>query len=362
MHAVKYGPAVGPALTIESADLRGYYQTLALRSVRTIARHWRFVISSVGIALVFGAAVTAVTPRKYSAVALVYPVLFSETAGSRVPRANIDASSLVASEVRLLTSDALLGEAVRQLGLETSSEFLQSDSMASDMVKWLQSQFLPETRNYSPYDRALAMLRNKLEVAKDPRSYFITLSFTGPSPDRAASIVNAVALEYRRDKAVRQKQSGVLALEAELAQQLASRGEMHPKVLQVQRELDGMRAALAIAALHRHSGLEVGASDESVKLAIANRTPSGPKGLLNLGASLLVGLAVAMALVVWCERRGLEPYRLMHDMAHHVETKRMLSTITASLVFATRVPSRVHMACRTWVNRRRAARNKVDAG
>ena len=44
------------------------------------------------------------------------------------------------------------------------------------------------------------MLRNKVAVMNDTRSYLISISFTAPSADEAARVVNAFAIEYLRDK------------------------------------------------------------------------------------------------------------------------------------------------------------------
>jgi hypothetical protein len=49
--------------------------------------------------------------------------------------------------------------------------------------------FLPETRNHSPFDRQVAMLRNKVEVMKNTRTYLISISFMARSADEAARVV-----------------------------------------------------------------------------------------------------------------------------------------------------------------------------
>ena len=81
--------------------------------------------------------------------------------------------------------------------------------------------FFPETRNHSDFDRQVSMLRNKVEVMKDARSYLISISFSARSPDEAARIVNTIALEYLRDKTIRRRADVVMAAEGELARQMA---------------------------------------------------------------------------------------------------------------------------------------------
>ena len=88
------------------------------------------------------------------------------------------------------------------------------------------------------------MLQNRVEVTKDTRSYLISISFTASSADEAARVVNAIAVEYLRDKAIQRKRDAVTAAEIELARQLAVNGDKHPKVLQAADELEVARAAL----------------------------------------------------------------------------------------------------------------------
>ena len=59
-------------------------------------------------------------------------------------------------------------------------------------LDWFRAMFLPETRNPSPFDHQVAMMRNKAEVMKDTRSYLISISFMTLSADEAARVVKAV--------------------------------------------------------------------------------------------------------------------------------------------------------------------------
>ena len=44
-------------------------------------------------------------------------------------------------------------------------------------------------------------------------------------------------------------------------------------------------------------------SDESVKLAVPNRTPTSPKGFVILGLSFLSALLAGIGLAIWRDRR-----------------------------------------------------------
>jgi hypothetical protein len=170
--------------------------------------------------------------------------------------------------------------------------------------------FLPETRNHSPFDRQVAMLRNKVEVMKDTRSYLISISFTARSADEAARVVNAIALEYLWDKTNHRRRDAVTAAEGELARQLMIYGEKHPKVLQVAEGLDAARAALKAGMGPEDGGRDAivdgrdaSVTDGSVKLALPNRTPTSPRGFVILGLSIMLGLLAGIGLAVWRDRR-----------------------------------------------------------
>jgi capsular polysaccharide biosynthesis protein len=296
-----------PNFQLEHADVRAHYENVTAGILLSIRRHWRLIASLVALALALACAIIPVTPRQYSAVALVYPDLFSNEQERVVPPASVDAASIVTSEARLIVSDAILQAVVRRLGLDLNPEAGRSHLWASERLDWFRAMFLPETRNHSPFDRQVAMLRNKVEVMKDTRSYLISISFTARSADEAARAVNAIALEYLRDKTIHRRRDAVTAAEGELARQLMIYGEKHPKVLQVAEGLDASRASLKAAMGQEDGGWDAIVTDGRVKLALPNRTPTSPKGFVILGLSIMLGLLAGIGLAVWRDRRGLEP-------------------------------------------------------
>jgi capsular polysaccharide biosynthesis protein len=300
-----------PNLRLEHSDFRAHYENVAVRTLQSIGRHWRFIASFVALALAAACVVIPLMPRQYSAAALVYPNLFSDEQGKVVPLASVDAASIVTSEARLIVSDAILQAVVKRLGLDLNPEAARSHSWVSGGLDWLRAMLLPETRNHSPFDRQVAMLRNRVEVVKDTRSYLISISFTARSADEAARVVNAIAIEYLRDKTIHRRWDAVVAAEGGLARQLAIYGEKHPKVLQFVDGLDAARAALKAAMSPEDSGQDAIVTDESVKLAIPNRTPTSPKGVVILGLSFMLSLLASIGLTVWRDRLGFEPRQLL---------------------------------------------------
>ena len=267
---LKFDHEKRPNFQLEHSDFRAHYRDVAAQTLLSIRRHWRFIASCVALALGLAFVIIPLMPRKYSAMALIYPTLYSQDQGKIVALASVEAGSLVNSEARLIVSDAIMQAVVRRLGLEQQSE-------ASQSLGWLRAMFFPETRSYSPFDRQVAMLQNKVEVMKDTRSYLISISFTASSAEEAAQVVNTIAIEYVRNKSMQRKRDAVTAAESELARQLTVNRDKHPKVLQAMDDLDVARAALNAVMGPGKDGQDAVATDESVKLAMPNRTPSEPQ-------------------------------------------------------------------------------------
>jgi capsular polysaccharide biosynthesis protein len=277
---------------------------VAARTLLSIRRHWLLIVSLVALAVVLAFIGIPVMPRKYSAIASIFPSLYSQEQGKIVALATVDAMSIVNGEARLLLSDAILQAVVSRLGPQQPPEAGQGSG-------WFRTTFFPGIRTDSPLDREMAMLRSKVEVAKDPRSYLISISFTASCADEAARVASStIAVEYLRDKWVQRKQDAVIAAEAELTRQLAVNGDKHPKVLLAVEALDVAHADLKAIMAPDEGGQDSVRTDEGVKLALPNRTPTSPRGFVILGLSCTLGLLAGVGLAIWRYRRGLEPFDL----------------------------------------------------
>jgi uncharacterized protein involved in exopolysaccharide biosynthesis len=177
---------------------------------------------------------------------------------------------------------------------------------ATPVLDRLKAALLPETRNHSPFDRAVAMLRNKVVVMNDTRSYLIAISFTASTADEAAQVVNAFVTEYLRYKTKQRGLEKIDAAEAELRQQLAVYGDKHPKTLQAVAELDARRASVEVTMNPREGDQDEIANDRSVRLAVPNQTPTSPRGSVILGLSFLSALLAGIGLAIWRDRREAE--------------------------------------------------------
>ena len=294
----------GPSFQLEQSDFRQHYQSVAVRTLRLTVRRWGIIASCVTLALALAFSIIPLMPLKYSAAALIYPSLLSNEHEKTLPRASADASAIVIGEARLVNSDAVLHAVVKRLGLDMRTSSVELPAWASQHLDWFRARYLPETRKVSPFDRAVARLRDNVEVMKDTRSYFISISFSAESADEAAAVVNAIALEYLREKLIQRRQDAVAAAEAELERQRSVYLENHPKVVQATNSLDAARSALDDAMSSDDVGRHASGINGFVKLAIPNRTPTAPKGVVILGLAAMSGLLVGIGLAAWSGRPG----------------------------------------------------------
>jgi uncharacterized protein involved in exopolysaccharide biosynthesis len=302
---LKFDQEKRPNFQFERSDYRTHYEDLAAHTLASIVRRKGLIASVVVLALALACVIIPIMPRKYSAEALIYPNLFSREQGREegkvVALASVDAAAFVTGEARLIRSEAFLRAVAKRLGQDP--EATKSRWWAAQSLDWVRATFLPETRNHSPFDRTVAMLRKKVAVMNDTRSYLISVSFMAPSADEAARVVNAFLIEYVRNKAIQRRLENVKSAEAQLGQQLAVYGDKHPKALNAMAELGAARAALEAEMNPQDGGQDEFASDQSVKLAVPNQTPTSPNGFVILGLSFFSALLAGIGLAIWLDRR-----------------------------------------------------------
>jgi uncharacterized protein involved in exopolysaccharide biosynthesis len=282
-------------------DYREYYVDLAARTLSSIRKHRIFIVTCVSVAFMLACISTPLIPRKYSAEALISPNLFSAEQEKAVAKASIDGAAMVTGEARAIRSDVILRAAAVRLGHDPNAATSRSRPML--LLDRFRAAWLPETFNYSSFDRAVARLRNRVVVTNDTRSYLISVSFTASSAEEAAQVVNAVVIEYLRDKVRQRRLSKLISAEAGLQEQLAVYGEKHPKTLQAVADLEAERASIEAAMNQQDSDQYEVANDQNVKLAMPNHTPTSPKGFVIFGLSLLLALLASIGVAVWRDRR-----------------------------------------------------------
>ena len=274
---------------LETFDFRKHYEKLATRSVLSVVRHRWLIAKILAGALLIAALLVAVLPRRYTAEALVQPQLFSRgVTVNTTALASIDGAALVASEAALIQSPAVARAVVKRLGLEQQKEFARSASLIGRAAGAIQAAILPETVLSSPTERATHSVRAKLTVTRDTRSYLISIEFTAASPEKAAQIANAFALEYVNAKVIQRLSEAVSAANRELTQSSATFGENHPSYMRAIAELDIARQRLQTAN-NRHIGTDL-AAGEGINLAEPTSTPSSPNGSVILGLAFVLRL------------------------------------------------------------------------
>ena len=94
MSMLKFDHEKRPNFQLEHSDFRAHYQNVAAQTLLSIRRHWRFIASCVALALGLAFIIIPLMPRKYSAMALIYPSLYSQDQGKIVALASVDAGRL----------------------------------------------------------------------------------------------------------------------------------------------------------------------------------------------------------------------------------------------------------------------------
>lgn len=304
---------------LEPSNLRAHYEDLVASTLRSMVRHVSLIIALIVVALALAGLVIWNYPRKYTAEALVHPKLFylGAEATNQTPLASIEGASLVASDAHLIRSPAMIRTVVNHLRLDEDPEFgleADLDSTSSAFLRaldWLRTAFLPETAVTSPRENAAARVRQRLNVTNEARSYLISISFAAGSPEKAAKVANAFALEYARAKTVDRLGDAVTAANRELARQSAIYGERHPSISQAKTQLEVARSRLQ-AAINRPempSGETV--PSDGIILADPNPTPSSPKGSMILGLTLIASTIFGIGLAVCLDRWSADYWRAL---------------------------------------------------
>jgi polysaccharide biosynthesis transport protein len=171
---------------------------------------WRRKRLVFGTALLLGLLVLAyalITPSLYTAAAqiLIDPrdrqvVSNDVNPGALSPDGGI---AQVESQVRVIESDAVLGRAVAQAGLEKEPGFgVPQDNPVLKALAALREMITgPKAeRHVDPRGRALDQLRRRLAVKRADKVFVIDVVVTTTDPDLSARIVNAIANAYLADQ------------------------------------------------------------------------------------------------------------------------------------------------------------------
>ncbi len=150
-----------------------------------LRRRWRSVLLPALVLTALAFAYAAMTPKLYSSSTLLLldprdqKLLQTEV----LPAGAGSDASLVESQVRVVTSDAVLGRVVAKLGLGNVSEF---GGASSDPVERAAS--------------AVDTLVHRIAVTRADRTYILEIRATARDPKLARDIADAVTLAYLEDQ------------------------------------------------------------------------------------------------------------------------------------------------------------------
>jgi polysaccharide biosynthesis transport protein len=172
---------------------------------RTLATLWRgkwtialATLTALVLALIF----IAVAPRQYTSATqiLIDPTDLLAVGNGATPAAPLSDAGLlqVESQVRVLSSDAVLRRVVTSLNLDQDPEFAGARSplrALGEDVLGLIGIHVGATSNDKTL-AALTELKRRVVVKRDERTYVVEVDVTSRSPEKSARIANAIADAY----------------------------------------------------------------------------------------------------------------------------------------------------------------------
>jgi succinoglycan biosynthesis transport protein ExoP len=174
------------------------------RLLSTLRRHlWVFVMT---IVIIVGATVAVVEgmPKQYTSQAalIIEPQRTQVSDLQAISSDAEDTSSLMRTQIGILSSPSLALGVVEALHLTASPEFAAGGGLRATVMKWLDKVHIlaePPAAPLTNADRAniaAGILSNKLSFSNDPESRLLGIAVTTRSPVLSASIANEVARQF----------------------------------------------------------------------------------------------------------------------------------------------------------------------
>ncbi|MBI1212604.1 MAG: hypothetical protein GC190_14160 [Alphaproteobacteria bacterium] len=157
--------------------------------IDTLRRRWRIIAITTLIVMALAALFILISPTLYTAsTQLLMDPRDRRILGTEVVATTAGSDpTLVESQLRIITSDAVLGRVVGALRLDRDPEFVSS-SDRDESVAMRQA-------------RAVIALRKRVTVTRAERTYVVDVKATARKPERAKAIADAVANAYLEDQA-----------------------------------------------------------------------------------------------------------------------------------------------------------------
>ena len=147
-----------------------------------VGRRWRSILLAIVLAAAASVAAGFLIPPQYFAEAqlMIDPRPHAAAAARDNRTSGAPDAVLVDTEVKLVTSPAVLAAVVRRLDLSADPEFAARRGSAR------------------PLDAVAAKLARRLDVGRNGLTYIVSIRARSGSPEKAAAIANTVAEEYLR--------------------------------------------------------------------------------------------------------------------------------------------------------------------
>lgn len=331
------------------------HRMVGLREIYDLVkRRLGLLLTVVALGTGLAAAFAHYAPKSYRASSMV--VLERTDTRPFAPETDLKSlerdRSAADTELDVLTSRIFLGRVVDKLDLINNPDFntyLDQDASAkdkasgnflADIVTKVKS-FFPADRDPLPdvskqRDRAITKVLSKIAVARTGESLAVTVTVTHGDPEMAAAIANAVAslyveasLEFKRDDRVadsaravatggavaflreRVTQPLLITLRGEEARLLRERAELapsfgknHPKMLNVEAELNSVQRMIGTEIQRILLDLENEAAKPSarvVSLAEVPTTPYFPVPSLIIAGGFVGSSVLAALLMIMLE-------------------------------------------------------------
>jgi polysaccharide biosynthesis transport protein len=198
------------ASTVSSWGAEWRHYSIDLREIAQILNRRRLVVIFVVAALLAMAGVYLLlaTPL-YTATTTVLidphrsSVVDSNNDQAAAPSSTAD-DAVMASQVGLIQSIAVLQRVVDQLGLAHDPEFGQHSSFIGSIKRlFVWPRPLPQGQTEEGVAKAAALdflLRHRLKVSRDTTSFLINISVSSDTPEKASKIANAIADSYFQEQ------------------------------------------------------------------------------------------------------------------------------------------------------------------
>lgn len=299
-----------------------------------LRRRWRVVAFTTLVVVGAAALFVLISPTFYTAATqLLIDPRDRRILGTEVMAASTGADpTLVESQLRIITSDAVLGRVVAALKLDADAEFVSSTYRT-------ESAAMRTTR-------AIATLRRRLTVSRAERTYVIDVSASAHKPEAAKALADAVANAYLTDQAEANRamtRRATEALTSRLSQQRANLREAEDRA-QAYRKARGIVLAQGALLSEQELGdfnrrlvqARVRAEDAQARYnEIHRRAASGGVNEV-LGSTVVTGLRAQLAEITRREAElantlGDRHPALVEVRAQAANTRRLISQETSRI-------------------------------